>query len=160
MIDNILLFNYNYSIFKKGNLSYLYIYNNNYTCVLKMKNNIKIFNKLNLIIKTDGVGSIINNFIKQFYISNIVKVKFTGKGYKIKKNTNNNIQLLFNKAHITNVWYKNIILKKLKKYKILVRHINGEGLIKKIINVRPVNIFTKKGLRLARQNVYKKKGKK
>ncbi len=33
-------------------------------------------------------------------------------------------------------------------------------IIKSILNVRPINIFTKKGLRCARQILLKKKGKK
>lgn len=161
MLDKrVYLYNCNYSIIKKNNFSYLYVYNYNYKCIIKVKSNIKILNRLSLIININGVGNVIDKFIKQFYLSNVVKIKFTGKGYKIKKNTSNNIQLLFNRAHITNVWYKNVILKKLKKYKMLVKHVNNKGLIKNIMGVRPVNIFTKKGLRLARQNIYKKKGKK
>jgi hypothetical protein len=36
----------------------------------------------------------------------------------------------------------------------------NKKIIETLINVRPVNIFTKKGLRRSRQILYKKKGKK
>jgi hypothetical protein len=69
--------------------------------------------------------------------------------------------LLFNRAHTTTIWWKNIILKKLKKYKIYIKYNNRfENFIKTILNVRYINIFTKKGLRKSRQIVMKKKGKK
>ena len=50
---------------------------------------------------------------------------------------------------------------KLKKYKIYLNYINSNKyILNAIISVRPMNIFTKKGLRYARQIVLKKKGKK
>jgi hypothetical protein len=163
------LHNYNLSIFKNKNLIYLYIYNHNYYCLIKIstkeiKFNLKNENTFELLYNKPQMFDIsqkIVKFIKQFCICEFSKIKFTGKGYKIKKNTTNNIQLLFNRAHITNIWYKNITILKLKKYKMYVNYTNfNEKILNTILSVRPVNIFTKKGLRSARQILLKKKGKK
>ena len=43
----------------------------------------------------------IDYFLMQFNLSKFTKIKFSGKGYKIKKNSINSIVLLFNRAHIT-----------------------------------------------------------
>jgi hypothetical protein len=100
-------------------------------------------------------------FLKQFNLCNFSKIKFTGKGYKIKKNTKSSLVLLFNRAHTTVIWWRGLFLKKLKKYKMYLRYTNkNKNIINTIINVRPINIFTKKGLRGTRQILLKKKGKK
>jgi len=52
-------------------------------------------------------------------------------------------------------------VKKIKKNKFYVKHtIKNISIIKTILNVRFINIFTKKGLRISRQILLKKKGKK
>ena len=146
----------------------MYIYNNNYYLIIKIPKNVK----LNL----NGemcMGLLYNNphkqttlcfmgdFLRQFYICNFAKIKFTGKGYKIKKNSSKSLILLFNRAHITTVWWRNVFIKKLKKYKIYVKYTNkNKNLLNTILNTRPINIFTKKGLRKSRQILLKKKGKK
>jgi ribosomal protein L6P/L9E len=100
-------------------------------------------------------------FFQQFSTYRHIKIKFAGKGYKIKKNTQNSLVFLFNRAHITNIWWRNTITKKLKKYKIYMQGTaNVLKLALKIISIRPINIFTKRGLRISRQIVLKKKGKK
>jgi hypothetical protein len=103
----------------------------------------------------------LNFFIKQFNFFNFTKIKFTGKGYKIKKNSNKSVVLLFNRAHTTTLWWKNITLLKLKKYKLYLKYdYKNYNIVNTIINVRHINIFTKKGLRFSRQILLKKKGKK
>ncbi len=166
MYNNVLnLQNFELSIFRKNTLVYLYIYNVNYYCFLTFGKvvSIKIKNKQTIEIynRTQKELCGINNFIKQFSLCNSSKIKFTGKGYKIKKNSKESLILLFNRSHTTTIWWKNIIVKKLKKYKMYIKYnpINKK-IIETLINVRPVNIFTKKGLRRSRQILYKKKGKK
>jgi len=91
----------------------------------------------------------------------IKKIKFLGKSYKIKKKKKN-FFLEFNNSHPTFFLWKNIFLKKLKKTKIILKNTNEKTLINmyyKIINIRFINPFTKRGLRLSRQIVYKKIGK-
>ena len=70
--------------------------------------------------------------------------------------------LLFNRAHITNISYFGVFLKKIKKYKLYVygNYYNTVDMSQTITNIRYINIFTKKGLRYARQLVLKKKSKK
>jgi hypothetical protein len=54
-----------------------------------------------------------------------------------------------------------MFLKKLKKYKMYIKYNQTQQkIINTIINIRPINIFTKKGLRKSRQILFKKKGKK
>lgn len=154
---------FNTSIFKKKTGLYMYIYNNNYYCIIKVLKPIQIIN--NTFIKiTDGSEKIqnkINFFLKQFYICSFTKIKFTGKGYKIKKNKPQGLVMLFNRSHTTTLWWNGIFLKKLKKYKLYLKYTHkNANIIQTIINVRPINIFTKKGLRVARQVLKKKKGKK
>ena len=92
------------SIFKKNQIIYTYIYNTNYYCFIKISNhiNVKLKNK-----NTVGFSSKkykldnIKPFITQFYVNEFSKIKFTGKGYKIKKNTKNSLILLFIRAHTT-----------------------------------------------------------
>lgn len=166
--ESIFLKNYNLSIFKKNQHIYVYIYNTQYYCILKIPSNIKIFlektKKFTLIYKNPQINNIynsINSFLKQFFLYEYTKIKFTGKGYKIKKNTNKSLILLFNRSHITILWWQNIFIKKLKKYKIYIKYNNiNKNIIPNILNIRNINIFTKKGLRKSRQILLKKKGKK
>ena len=128
----------------------------------KTKDNINLMNSTFLKLKVNNLqNKKLNWFLKQFYICAFNKIKFSGKGYKIKKNSKQSLILLFNRSHITIIWWKNIILKKLKKYKIYIKY-NYKNLpmVQTILNTRPVNIFTKKGLRNSRQILKKKKGKK
>lgn len=153
----------NISIFKKGKIVYLYIYNNNYYCFIKISSSVNIKLKSTTIIEFWSKHKIddIKFYIKQFYLNEYSKIKFTGKGYKIKKNTQNSLVLLFNRAHTTTLWWKNLFLKKLKKYKMYIKYTpSNRSIINTIINVRYINIFTKKGLRQSRQILLKKKGKK
>lgn len=145
--------NYDYSIFIKKKFFYIYLYNKNNIICWKQNKNIKEIKK-NIHIN-------IQAYLLQFNYIIFLKIKFTGKGYKIKKNSNKSMVLLFNRAHITNIWWKNIKILKIKKYKIYVKlqKINL-NIVSKILNIRFVNIFTKKGLRLSKQILFKKKGKK
>ena len=102
-----------------------------------------------------------NKFIKQFYLCNFTKIKFSGKGYKIKKNSKQSLILLFNRSHTTILWWKNTFIKKIKKYKLYIKYNNtNKTIIQTLLCIRPINIFTKKGLRTSRQILFKKKGKK
>ena len=155
-------FNYNVSILKKNKGNYLYIYNTNYCCMLKVSVKITLIGLVasfeqKKIVKIKNTS----NFLRQFFFCIFTKIKFMGKGYKIKKNNNNNLMLLFNRAHITNIFYKNFFIKKIKKYKLYISCTQTNvNIIHTLINIRKINIFTKKGLRAARQILQKKKSKK
>lgn len=166
MYNTINLENFKVSIFKSKKHIHLYIYNNTYYCMFKVADKLKISFKTNkkIEIKTQSNLCLItklNLFLKQFYFYEFTKIKFTGKGYKIKKNSNRSMVLLFNRAHTTTLWWKNTFIKKLKKYKIYVKYNHTQKkIIDTVLGIRPVNIFTKKGLRKSRQILFKKKGKK
>ena len=157
--------NHSLSIFNKKKYVYVYVYNNTFCCFLKFSKNLKIKLKTS---KTLEVVSVCKNnvfkirkYLQQFLWCNFVKIKFTGKGYKIKKNNKKSIILLFNRAHITIMWWNNIIIKKLKKYKMYIKYTTKtKKIVELLLNTRPINIFTKKGLRKSRQILFKKKGKK
>jgi len=95
--------NFNFSIIKKEKSTYLIIYNKNFYSIIKIRKGVKILN--NLYLELIGVEArvikSINEFLKQFYLCNFTKIKFTGKGYKIKKNSKQSIVLLFNRSHTT-----------------------------------------------------------
>ena len=79
------------------------------------------------------------------------------------KNQINTLNLFFNKSHINFIIWNNLLLKKLKKTKIIICSVNFfkiNQISNNIINTRNLNIFTKKGLRLSRQLIFKKVGKK
>ena len=165
------LYNYNFSILKKNVGMYLYIYNKYYYCLINFNKNteIKLINQITLkIINKNFIKDVnlfdikkLNFFIKQFNFTQFNKIKFTGKGYKIKKNSNKSIVLLFNRAHTTTLWWKNIMVFKLKKYKLYLKYdYKNFNIINTILNIRYISVFTKKGLRLSRQILLKKKGKK
>ncbi len=154
------------SVFLNRGFIYLYIYNKTYYCLIKVNKKLKVNMINNKTIEVKNVENTnlikrINLFLKQFYFYEFTKIKFTGKGYKIKKNTTQSMVLLFNRAHTTTIWWKNLSIKKLKKYKIYIKcSFVQKKVIDTIVGVRPINIFTKKGLRKSRQILLKKKGKK
>ena len=119
--------NLDFSIFNINNINWIYLYNKKYSIFLKSKLDIKLISSQNIIIKNTqfyiyNSEIFLQKYINQIINYNFVKIKFSGKGYKIKKNNNKHLLLLFNRAHITNLWWKNIFLKKLKKYKIYIKY--------------------------------------
>lgn len=114
-----------------------------------------------------------NNFNNLFwvYFKNIFysfskiffkKLKFKGKGYYIYKNKRNTIALRFGFSHIKRLFFFFTFVRFLSKTSIIIF-----GLCKKKITnasyklhyVRPINIFTTKGIRFSRQIIYRKTGK-
>jgi len=92
----------------------------------------------------------------------ITKFSFIGKTYRMLKRKKH-IKLFFNRAHITFLFFKNFFkVKKLKKNKIKLLFIlkydyyNFKTFIKQIRNV---NIFTKRGIKMYNLVRFSKKGK-
>lgn len=92
------------------------------------------------------------------------KISFKGKGFKIKKRRRTkSIKFFFYHSHVNTIIFKEAKLKQKKKNKFLIKTWNFWNLKKtmeKVINIRGLNVFTKRGLRVNRQVVYKKTGKK
>jgi ribosomal protein L6P/L9E len=92
-------------------------------------------------------------------------MRFKGKIYKVKRTKKKKLKLSFGRSHKTIVVLKNLFLKKRRKQKhkfLLISSskydiVQPAALIK---SVRSINMFTQRGLRLSRQIIYKKVGKK
>jgi len=102
--------------------------------------------------------NVFNCFHRPFFL----KIKFKGKGYYIYKNVRNTITPQFGYAHRLYLYAYFVSVLFLSKTSIFLF-----GLMKSdVINVghaikqmRPINIFTGRGVRFAKQIIYKKAGK-
>lgn len=90
------------------------------------------------------------------------KLKFKGKGYYIYKNSRNTIALQFGYSHLLYLYAFFITVRFITKTIILMFGVNklnianrGHGLFR----LKPINIFTGRGIRFSRQIVYRKVGK-
>lgn len=117
-------------------------------------------NKLDSYIKLNEV--LTSRYLKSWETYFFQKIKFKGKGYRIRK-TQKLIKFFFWFSHINLVRVIGCRLHKIGKYKFVLLSSNYAVLTKAAINIsriRNINLFTKRGLRLARQVVFKRKGKK
>lgn len=90
------------------------------------------------------------------------KIRFKGKGYYMYKNTRNTIAPQFGYAHRVYVYAPAMAVKFLSKTKILLYGLSKNDIFAaaySLKQVKPINIFTGRGVRFARQIVYKKTGK-
>jgi len=162
--------NLNITIIKNKKNIYLYLYNstyffiiNNINFIFNIKKTLNILELKSIIPLTNStkLTNILNNFLFNWTTFFFNKIIFSGRGFKIKKKKNY-IFLFFNKSHVSLYIYNNIIIKKLTRNKLLFFHKNQNihtNDINKILNIRFVNIYTKRGLRLSRQIILKRKGK-
>jgi hypothetical protein len=92
------------------------------------------------------------------------KLRFTGKGYKIKKTKlKKSFKLYFGRSHFQYIFSGGLSYKKLSKYRLLLRSNNKKKLnrvMRLTLTARPLNNFTKRGLRCTRQFILKRPGKK
>lgn len=106
----------------------------------------------------------INKFLKTFEVYFFIKIKFKGKGFKIKFNKKLKIiKFYFGRSHMTFFKLKKIKLKKITKYKFILKNLNFTKLktnASKITKIKPINVYTLRGIRLAKQIIRKRKGKK
>lgn len=108
--EKVFLENFKISVLKNKISLYVYIYNNTFYCLLRLNNtvNLKIISNKYVNLKhnlfKEALNKDIKDFLLQFYFYHFVKIKFAGKGYKIKKNTKQSMLLLFNRAHTTTIW--------------------------------------------------------
>jgi ribosomal protein L6P/L9E len=110
------------------------------------------------------ISSTLNNFIKLIDIYEFVKIKFKGKGFKIGFYKNKNIMnFFFGASHINTFLVKNSLIKKVNKYKFILKSTNISelnNLSEQIIKIRKINFYTLRGLRKSRQILIKRKGRK
>jgi ribosomal protein L6P/L9E len=104
----------------------------------------------------------LNYLVAAFFKPYFAKIKFRGKGYYIYKNTRNTIAPQFGYSHRVYVYSFFSKVKFIGKTKVILF-----GLVKDDVlatshilkSKRPINIFTGRGVRFAKQIVYKKQGK-
>jgi ribosomal protein L6P/L9E len=105
-----------------------------------------------------------NKYLKTFEIYFFIKIKFKGKGFKIKFNKKLKlIKFFFGRSHMTFYKLKKIKLKKVNKYKFVLKSFSLSRLKKDASNItyiKPVNVYTLRGIRVSRQHISKRKGKK
>jgi hypothetical protein len=105
-----------------------------------------------------------NKYLKTFEIYFFIKIKFKGKGFKIKFNKRLRlIKFFFGRSHITFYKLKKLKLKRLNKYKFILKSFNLSKLKRYASNItyiKPVNVYTLRGIRVSRQHISKRKGKK
>lgn len=164
----LLIKNFNYK-----NFIYFYLYSIHYFFILPINKNFLFFkydlqtNSFNFkfIFKNNFYNLFWNNFKIIFYSFSKLffkKLKFKGKGYYIYKNIRNTIALQFGYSHLYYLYFYFIVIKFLTKTNVLIFGININNLISSsnlFHNVKPINIFTGKGIRFSRQIIYKKTGK-
>jgi ribosomal protein L6P/L9E len=156
---------------KSNNFQQLYLYNNYYFFKLTVNKNEILLNKNTNAIKIKSLNLkkylIKNNliiFLKSIDSYFFLKIKFKGKGYKI--NFYKKIKLMkffFGASHTQIMFIKKIILKKLSKYKFILKSVNPINLKqvgKKIIFIRKINPYTLRGIRLSKSILIKRKGRK
>lgn len=141
---------------------------NNERFILIQINSIKILNNSNILIinfknfiSLNTNNNTLNHYLYSLNNFFIKKIKFTGKGYKILKNKNY-LCLIFNHSHLTWFIYFNIICYRLRKQKYIFIYKNFfklNEIVTKIYNIRPINVYTRRGIRLTKQKIYKKIGK-
>jgi hypothetical protein len=166
---NILLLN-----FKKNlGVTTCYIYSSTYYFYLFYPNKFLFLNydwnlnllSFNFFYKNNYFNLYWNSFKLLFYSLNkffFRKLKFKGKGYYIYKNIRNTVALQFGYSHKTYLYSFFLRIKFLTKTSVLVFGVNTKNISlfsHNFKNLRPINIFTNKGIRFSKQIIYKKVGK-
>lgn len=170
--------NWNFYLIKTKNNNFIekyifYFYTKNYYFFLPLNftfvsthfNNLINLLSFSFIYKNNHLKLFWKNFIHLFYSFSKLffkKIKFKGKGYYIYKNFRNTIALQFGYSHIKRLYFYFTFVKFLSKTSIILFGTNLKDISllgKKLYSVRPINIFTGKGMRFTRQIIYRKTGK-
>lgn len=177
ILDNKL--NFNIVSKKNSKYKYLVVFNetNHIKYLIDFSASVLFFKNLNYLSvnsnffnNSNKTQQFINNLNRSVNFYFTKKINFSGKGYKIRKvhkTLKNSIQkslmFYFNKSHLNIIYFFGLKIKKIKKTKLLILTTNSKNLnliINLVLNIKHFNPFTSKGLRLSRQVVYKKIGKK
>lgn len=117
---------------------------------LYINNNYRVF--------LNSLDSVLTSFYKPFF----KKIKFKGKGYYIYKNKRNTITPQFGYSHRLYLYSYFSSVKFLSKTTVFVFGLLKRDTVKTsygIKSMRPINIFTGRGVRFSREVIYKKVGK-
>lgn len=122
------------------------------------------FNNNTRILTLTGINSNIIKLVKIFIETSLIystTIKFKGKGFKLIKNRSI-LSLKFNFAHPQLLFPTKTITFKTGKNKITLLNANTVKLMltsSALLQIRQTNVYTKNGLRLKRQILYRRKGK-
>lgn len=166
---------WNFIILKKKNkiFHYLYLYSDNYFFILPFLSKFLLMKYdfqvncliFNFFYKNNFYSLFWNYFKLIFYSFSKIffcKLKFKGKGYYIYKNNRNTLALQFGYSHLLYLYSFFLNIKFLTKTTILLFGINFNDIFflsNSFYKIKPINIFTGKGIRFSRQIIYKKTGK-
>lgn len=143
---------------------YFYLPVPNFFLSINIDSNLKTIN-FNFFYKNSFYSlfwSYFKKIFSQFTLVFFRKLKFKGKGYYIYKNARNTIALQFGYSHRCYLYTFYTNVKFLSKTSILMFGVNKSNIdkaAKSLFLIRPINIFTGKGIRFSRQIIYKKTGK-
>lgn len=132
--------------------------------LLKYDNRIRLFS-FNFFFKNNYFPIFWKYFKLIFYSFSKIffkKLKFKGKGYYIYKNFRNTIALQMGYSHIIRLYSYFINVKFTAKtviYMFGINKFNIDNRSKNLLILKPINIFTGRGIRFTRQIIYKKTGK-
>ena len=104
----------------------------------------------------------LNEVFSYFCRPSFTKIRFKGKGYYIYKNKRNTIAPQFGYAHRVYIYAPAVSVQFLSKTKILIFGLSRKDILTagySIQAARPINVFTGRGVRFARQVIYRKTGK-
>lgn len=104
----------------------------------------------------------INNFLNDYNSIKHYKIIFSGKGYKLDT-IKNKYYFFFNYSHLLVLFFKKTIFLRIKKNKIMILRFNSNNnneLIEKIKNIRKINKYTQKGIKVSRSLFFTRNKKK
>ena len=115
-------------------------------------------------IQASGAVKNLQQFTYKASLFYYKKLRFTGKGYKIKKSRlKKSFKLYFGHSHKQYIFSGGLRYKKLSKYRILMLTNNRKRLNRVMslsLGARSLNRYTKRGFRSTRQFILKRPGKK
>jgi len=165
----------NVTVIKNGNSFAYYVYNNFFFYKIGQNSN-KYYHFFDTETNTisfiapyyNPFSNLFLHFINIFLFSwnnyFYEKIKFTGKGYRIElRKKKKIITFYFGHSHDTIILFRSIILIQAHKYKFIVVKNSWQKLRllnRLVTKIKPMNIYTKRGIRNARQVILKRKGKK
>lgn len=166
--------NWNFIVLNKNKSHYnFYLYSHIYFFFFSIPLNSYKFNydKYEQIIKistryknmfTNLYWLLFNQVFFSFITLFFRKIKFKGKGYYIYKDSRSTITPQFGYAHRIYVYAYMTNVEFLTKTKILLFGLNKLeiwSISQQIFNIKPINIFTGRGMRFSKQIIYRKPGK-
>jgi hypothetical protein len=165
------ILNYEQLYITKTNKIILFSYYKNYffgECNTNLYIDLSAQSIFSTINKTPLFFKNLNKFLQSYTFNSTTfyykKIRFKGKGYKIKKTKKKkSFKLYFGHSHKNYIFSGGLILKKLSKYRLLLLTNNKKCLnkvTKLITNIKIINRYTKRGLRCTKQFILKRPGKK